>query len=311
MDIDFARWKREYIDSFQPHLEAHISHTRYLRICGPLQFPLPERLVSSAPILKSLSLSHEYFSFNRPIIPVNLFNCTAPNLTSLKLKNSDISWKSPQQTLEILWPSTDARPKLEDWLDTLNEMSQLKTLFLHSATQIARPLISRPLRTVTLSSLIKFHVSASAEECALALACLMVPALALLNVDAKSHEEKGEDVQQLIPIIARNAFGLQDTEPLRSIMISSERIRVDVFAWIMPNADLDGYDLWKFDASILARFTFTATGTNWHRGVDLGIFDALLGILPVDSISTFIVHNYTRLSKEFWLSQAPRWSLLE
>jgi hypothetical protein len=88
-------------------------------------------------------------------------------------------------------------------------------------------------------------------------------------------------------------------------------MRVNVFAWIMPDADIEGYQPFKYNASIPARLTFTATSTNWHRGIDIDIFDSLLTLLPVDSVSTFIVHNYTRLSKEFWLRQAPRLPSLE
>jgi hypothetical protein len=190
LDIDFARWKREYIDSFQPHLEAHISHTRYLRICGGLLYGQPllplERLVSSAPTLESLSLLHcfgRHSSSGQVVLPFNLFNCTTPSLTSLELEGCDVSWKSPLlkglQSLEIRWPSAEARPKLEDWLDALNEMPQLKTLSLYSATPVAPPalFISEPSRTVTLPSLSKFYISGPAIDCALALAHLVMPAL--------------------------------------------------------------------------------------------------------------------------------------
>jgi hypothetical protein len=114
-------------------------------------------------------------------IPNNLFNCTAPRLTSLKLNKYDVSWKSPLlkglQSLEILEPSAKARPELNDWLDALNEMSQLKDLSLQSATPVARlanPLISR---TVTLPSLDYFCINSSAKDCALALAHLVLPLL--------------------------------------------------------------------------------------------------------------------------------------
>ena len=68
------------------------------------------------------------FSSTRVVIPVNLFNCTAPSLTSLELKYCDISRKSSLlkglRTLKIHGPSTEARPGLEDWLDALNGMPQ-------------------------------------------------------------------------------------------------------------------------------------------------------------------------------------------
>jgi hypothetical protein len=50
------------------------------------------------------------------------------------------------QALEI--HSTATKPELEDWLDILNDMFQLKTLSLHYATPVAppAPLIYHSLR---------------------------------------------------------------------------------------------------------------------------------------------------------------------
>ena len=323
LDVDFTEWRSlEQINAFERQLKDHISHTHHLRICGLL--PQHERYLPTAatPVflpLIQIPLSH-YPS--RDVIPVNLFDCTSRSLTSLELQRCDISWKSPLlkglQVLEIRWPSQEARPKLEAWLDALNEMPQLRTLSLHSATPVASqaPLLSEPSRTVALPSLTKFQISASARSCTLAFAHLVMPALTSLHVVAEFRENEGEDMQQLIPYVARNVCGWQDTEPLRSILISGEgkyieRKHVNVFAWIMPDADIEGYDPNKYHASIPARLTFTATSTTWFRGVDIGIFDALLTLLPMESVSTIIAHNYTRLSKEFWLRQAPRLPSLE
>ncbi|KAF8481684.1 hypothetical protein DFH94DRAFT_732388 [Russula ochroleuca] len=302
-------------NAFDRQLEAHISHTRRLSICGFLRSAL-ERLVSSAPILESLSLWHE--SSVEVVIPVNIFNCTAPSLTSLELLGCDISWKSPLlkrlRTLRIYRRSTEARPRLEDWLDALNEMPQLETLVLQSATPLApraAPLISDTSPTVTLPSLTKFHISASAKDCTLALAHLVLPALSRLHVEAESHEWEGGDVRLLIPYVARNAYRLQGTEPLRSISISGERNRAKVLAW-MPDTDNEGsvpYTL--FRASGPARLVFTATCRSWDYAVDTAILEALLNLLPANSVSTLSTQNRTRLSKEFWLSHAPRWPLLK
>ena len=316
LDVDFTEWRSpKQIDAFERLIDTHISQTRHLRLCGLL--PPLEPLVSPAPILESLSLLHKYGPTDQVVPPSNLFNSTTPSLKSLELEGCDISWKSPLfkglQSLEIRWPSQEARPKLEAWLDALNEMPQLETLSLHSATPVASPapLTLEPSRTVTLPSLTKFHISASAKNCTLAFVHLVMPSLTWLHVVAKSHKCGGEDVRPLIPYVARNICGLQDTEPLRRILTSGERMRVNVFAWIMPDADIEGYQPYKYNASIPARLTFTATGSNWHRGIDFDIFDSLLNLLPVDSVSTFIVHNYIRLSKEFWLRQAPRFPSLE
>jgi hypothetical protein len=249
------------------------------------------------------------------VIPVNLFDCTIPRLTSLELENCDISWKSPilkgLRTLEILRPSTGARPKLGDWLGALNEMPQLETLILQYATphaSLATPLISR-LLSVTLPSLTRFDISASATDCALALAHLVLPALIWLCVDVESHEV--EEVHLVIPYIAQNVRGLQDTEPLRSILISGEETRAEVVAWTMPDADVKVCDPdTLFTASTSARFVFVATGINWPYGADAAIFDSLLTLLPVNSVSTLTAQNRTQLSKEFWLRHEPRWPLL-
>jgi hypothetical protein len=307
-------------DFLEEQLEATISHTRHLSIRGDLE-SLLRRLVSSAPILELLSLSHEYFmlELEQAVIPIDLFNYTAPCLTSLELSNCDFSWKSPLlkglRTLKIRWPSIMARPKLKDWLHALKEMAQLATLILQSATplaSLATPLLSEPSRTVTLSSLTRLDISASAKDCALALAHLVLPALTWLRVDAESHEREGEDVRLVFPHISRNISGLQDAEPLRSILVSGERTRAEVLAWSTPNTDVKVYGPATFvSASVSARLMFAATGKDWLEGVDTVIFDALLTLLPVNSVSTLSAQNLTRLSKEFWLSHVPRWPLLE
>ena len=66
------------------------------------------------------------------------------------------------------------------WLDALDEMPQLQTLTLHSASPIALPLPFVVERTVTLPSLTHLDMSASVDDCALALAHLDLPALTWL-----------------------------------------------------------------------------------------------------------------------------------
>jgi hypothetical protein len=314
LELNSLKWSVEKLDAFERLLESHISHTRHLSFSGPLN-TAPQRLVSSPPALEFLSLSHGpnlLFQPPKAVIPVNLFNYSAPSLTSLKLLNCDISWKPPLfnglRTLEMHMPSTNARPDLEDWLNALNEMPQLETLHLQSASPLASqatPLIS----AVTLPSLIGFRITASAKDCAIALAHLSLPALTWLHVEAESLEWEGEDVRLVIPHVARNVYGLLGTESIRSILINGGRKRAEVAAWTMPDAD-DVHDLRTlFTASVTARLKFGATG-DWDDEVDTAIFDSLLALLPVDSVSTLTVQR-TQLNKEFWLSHAPRWPLLE
>ncbi|KAH9983126.1 hypothetical protein BJV77DRAFT_324845 [Russula vinacea] len=96
LEADVTKWSVAQSDAFERQLEAHISHTRHLNVTGRLHTVL-KRLASSAPILESLSLSNKSSLFPLPqvVIPVNLFNWTAPKLTRLELDSCDISWKSP------------------------------------------------------------------------------------------------------------------------------------------------------------------------------------------------------------------------
>ena len=320
LEADITQWRVAQSDIFVTQLEARIPHTRHLIISsGRLQTTL-DRLVSSAPTLEFLSLSHNYaYGLPPAVIPINLFNNTAPRLTSVKLEKCDISWKLPLfkrlRNLKIIRPSTEARPKLEDWLGALNEMPQLETLILQSVTPLASqaaPLVSGPSRTATLPSLTRFDISASARDCALALAYLVLPALTWLHVDAEAYDAGGEDVHLGIPYVAQNVYGLQDTGPLRSILISGKRTRIKFLACTMPDPDIKvSVPHTSFRASDPARLVFTATCRSWNYGVASGIFDALLTHLPVNYVSTLAAQNCRRLNREFWLSQASRLPLLE
>ena len=313
-DAKSGRWMNSQIKAFEGLLEAHISHTRYLSISG-LGSALA-RLSSSAPILESLSFSYAYYGLS---IPDNFLNCTAPNLTSLELENCDVSWKSPLfkglRNLQILNISTKARPELEDWLDALNEMPKLKSLSVRSATPVAplaSPLISEPSRIITLPSLTHFHIRAVATDCALALAHLLLPALIRLHVDVISQDKEGEDVFPLIPFVARNVYVLQDIESIRSILIAGERTCAEVYAWVIPDADVKIHDPATLrDTSRSSCLMFAAKGDKWRNGVDTAIFDALLTLLPMNSVLTLTAQNRTRPSKEFWLRHASKFPLLE
>jgi hypothetical protein len=316
LEVNSDKWNMERYEALERQLEAHISHTRHLKLSGYFLTNVIKRLVLPTPILESISLSH--YGTSNLTIPDNLFNCTAPSLTSLKLNKYDISWKSPLlkrlRILEILELSANARPELNDWLDALNEMSQLKDLSLRFATPVA-PLLNPPIsRTVTLPSLTYFYIKASAKDCALALAHLVLPTLARLHVYVESHYREGEDVLLMIPYIVRNVCVLQDIEPIRSILIAREGWDNEVLTWTTPGADGDvkacGPAILD-DMSHSTCFLFAAKGVFWNDGVDAAIFDALLTLLPTNSVLTLTTRCGTRLSKEFWISNAPRLPLLE
>ena len=305
----------ERFEDLGKQLEAHISHTRYLKLSGWHLSTVVKRLVSPTPTLESLTLSHTCSLYTT--IPDNLFNCTAPSLTSLRLQNCDIGWKSPLfkglRILKIHVLTEEARPELNYWLDALNEIPQLKELSLRYATPVAPlvdPLISR---TVTLPSLTHFFIHASGKDCALALAHLVLPSLTSLHVHVESRDREGEDVLLVIPYVVRNVSVLQDIEPIRSILIGDKGRDTEVLTWTTPGADvnIDGPAI-QDNTSRSACFMFAAQGNDkWHIGVPTAIFDALLTLLPLDSVSTLTAQNHTLLSKEFWLKHASRLPLLE
>jgi hypothetical protein len=324
LHLEMAGYYTRKWDDFERILKAHISHTRHLRIAGDFHAVL-RRLTSSAPALEFLFLSNSHGAF---VIPDTLFNGTTPRLTGLKLYGCDISWKSPLlrglQTLEILNPSLAvvARSTLEDWLDALNGMPQLQTLTLETPifhdsdvpTDSVDLLISEPQRIITLPSLTKLSIHALAMDCVLAFAHLVFPALTSLHVHAESSWEDGdgEDVQLLIPHVARNSHGSQDSMPLQSILLDGgQTTHVEMVTWTAPDAALGVCDLITFNhAADSARVHFFAKGL-WNYGTDTVIIDSLLTHLPVHSISTLTAENDTQLSKEVWLCHAPRLAMLK
>jgi len=316
-----THWSITRFNAFGTQLEAHISRIRDISISGKPQTVI-ERLVSPAPALVSLSLTdsyHEHF-FTQYIIPDSLFNGTAPKLTRLELIGCGIRWKSPLlkglKTLTIRTPWSLTMPALEDWLAALNEMSQLKTLILNTATpavSVEHTHISAPQRTVTLPSLTHFNITASAKGCALALAHLVLPVLSSLHVICKSHSTDGDDVRLLIPYAARVVHGLQDTTPLQTILFNGEATLAEIVAWTVPDAGVEFYSPLDFEkATISAPLVLNVSPeSRWREGTDTVLFDAMLSHLPLDAISTLSAQNTTRLSKEVWLSHAPRLTMLK
>ena len=320
LKADSIGWCARYLEVFERQLEAHISHIRHLEYKFNDLSRVGMRLVSPTPTLEFLSLSYGKSSQPRLTyaIPENLFDGTAPNLTRLELEKCEISWKSPLlkslRSLKILYFSVTEKPKLDDWLDALNEMPKLEELSLQSAAPpgiapIGNPLISR---TVTLPSLTHFHIDDFPGDCALALAHLVLPSLTSLHVHVQPYDRGGEDVLLVIPYVVQHVYVLQDIEPIRSILIACERGCTEVVTWAEPGADVKvcGPDT-LVDMASSACFLFSAKAHEWRRGMETAVFDALLTLLSVNSVSTLTAHNCTRLSKEFWLKHASRLPLLE
>jgi len=97
-------------------------------------------------------------------------------------------------------------------------------------------------------------------------------------------------------------------------MIAGERKCTEVYAWTTPGADVKVCGPGTLDdMSRSACLMFAARGDEWNYGVDTGttIFDAILTLLPMNSVSTLTAQNCTRLSKDSWLRYASRLPLLE
>ena len=297
--------RKARFNAFVNLLEARISHTRHITISGQFRTML-KRLVSPAPALVFLSLKtllHPYISsLSQYIIPDSLFNGTAPKLTRLDLYGCSIGSKSPLlkdlQILKIWTPSAQEMPTLQDWLAGLNEMPQLKILTVHHATPTISgdsPRISEPQRIVTLHSLTHSDIFAPANDGALALAHLILPALISLHMAVESRSEDGDDVRLLLPYVARNAYGPQDAAPLQTIEFNGEPMHPQIVAWTIPDADVgvrDSVTLKKVVVS--ARLDlFITSYSGWRDGMETEISDAMLSHLPLNAISTLSAQNYT------------------
>jgi hypothetical protein len=315
-------WSIPRFDAFGTQLQAHISRIRHISISGKPQNVI-EQLVSPAPALISLSLrdsDHEHIdSFTQYTVPDSLFDGNAPKLTHLELIGCDITWKSPLlkclKTLTMLTPCVLTMPTLEDWLAALNGMSQLETLILHTATPAVSidTLISGPQRTVTLPSLTGLYIAASAKACAFALAHLVLPILSSLHVICESHSSDGDDARILIPHVARHVHVLHGRAPLQTILFNGEAMHAEVVAWTVSDASVEFYGSLDLDkAAEFGPLVLAVTpGRRWLEGTDTVVFDAMLSHIPLDSISTLSSQNNTRLSKEVWLSHAPKLTMLK
>ena len=212
---------------FRAELHARIPRIRHLSLCAPSGhlYGALEGLVSHAPTLEYFSLFCRGLYARNKGLEVSIsnthFNGITPRLSCLKLRNCNISWMSPflkgLKHLEIITPSVIGRPNLAVWLEALNEMPQLKTLALHSASPFAPSLPFDVERTVTLPSLTHLNISDSVNDCVLALAHLDLPTLTCLCVTVIFHHyTNSSGAQRVLPYVVRHAHGPQSIQPLRS-----------------------------------------------------------------------------------------------
>ena len=306
--------------ALQKVFQDHVSHIYRLQISAAsshLQRTLDE-LISPAPTLEHLSLSSEKGYENPPLqvsVSNTLFDSTTPKLSFLELSNCDISWKSPLikglKHLETIRLCDTTRPSLTDWLDTLDEMPQLKRLLIHSASPSSSDVpFYRAERTVTLPSLRHLDISASLDDCGLALAHLVLPSLTSLRITANSGEPTVHKLQTILPYVAQHAHGPQDTEPLQSMTIEGTMSCFDILAWPAFNInDADG------DTTLHERVALSVAFTQNINVLDdfIKILDAAVTALPFDNLVTFTSRGNTQfgLSTEFLRRHEPRWPLLK
>ena len=318
--VPIGHWTDTQFSAFRKALLAHVSHTCHLDISAEpfhLRKTL-EVLVTPAPSLEYLSLTgiHGWLGGARVSIPDDLFDGATPRLTSLVLRNCDFSWKLPLlkglKHLDIHSPFD--RPGLSDWLDMLVEMPQLITLTLHTATPLPpdASLSFDVERVVTLPSVVRLDLSTSARSCGLALAHLNLPALAQLCLAVDHCYPDANDVRQILPYVSPHAHILQQSQPLQSVLVRSDNISVDIYAWTMPDIDVELINLINIpDAELSAPLVFSFSGGDclWDY---VQAFDTVMATLPLDSLVTLVSQSpISALQKDVWSQNAPRWPLLQ
>jgi hypothetical protein len=324
-------WGREKFKAFKRQIKAHIHHTRHLSISAPQEQlqPMLKQLVSSAPSLEQFSVTNltEDRAWQRlsPVIrvPDKLFGGIAPKLIYLRLNNCEIPWGSPLigpvlkglRDLKLYSYPKRARIACHRWVDALNQMPQLERLTLHDGVPFCSEvsLSVNPGLTVVLPSLTELDISASAGDCRVVLAHLVLPVLTRLFIKAETNNRKGRDVQYLIPYVVRNTHRVQDTEPLQSLFIGGDKSHAEIVAWNAPGKDTnDGLcsSAGLPDGIHLARVAFSTVNKNWRTRNDIPLYDALLTALPLNSIASLTVKGGTPLTGQVWRNHAPRWHKL-
>ena len=307
-------------DTFQKELQACIPRIRHLSISAERADMLSTLRVlgSPAPTLEHISLSS---TGENILVPDTLSDgsTTTPRLSFLKLDHCGISWERPLwpllkslKHLEIIRPSS--WPKLTVWLDALAEMPELKTLILNFASPVmyAHPIVIK--RTVTLPSLADFIIVESLNDCVLALAHLDLPALTHLSLEAVCFTfPKSGDVQQLVPYVARYAYGTQHTQPLQSMRIHFNQECVDLLAWAVPNIGVEIHD--PPTATLAPRLALSfrcdgASSSQYYSHLDL--VEWLMASLPLDGVVTLAAQDLCgrttwrpESAKRFWLHISP------
>jgi hypothetical protein len=103
------------------------------------------------------------------------------------------------------------------------------------------------------------------------------------------------------------------THPLQSVLIYTNNSRVDILAWTVPNINFDVRDSSIFhDAMLSARVMLSVTSSEWPAtDTHDRMIDVEMAALPLDSIVTLTVPEYTLLDEQVWRFHAPRWRMLQ
>ncbi|KAI0281249.1 hypothetical protein BGY98DRAFT_932149 [Russula aff. rugulosa BPL654] len=306
-NLSDANWRGDRVDAFGEALSSHVSHISRLNLTADFSDlqTIIEQLAPPAPVLEGLSfivddkrhLRRMGFPSNA-IIPHDLFDGTAPRLSRLQLDHCDISWTSPLfknlRILELQMLSQAARPSLEEWLDAMEQMSQLETLILARPPQ--SPPVSSPIPPSPNSI---SRLPRQIDPC---------------RRHVRTFER--DDVRALIPYFSRNAHGPQDAEPLQSILISGEPSLTEIVLWTAAGADMEvtvQNPVSLISSTLSARAIFTASGHMWPERfeTDVELLDATLEALPLGSLNTLTAQNSCGIPIWFWVTHAPRWPKLD
>jgi hypothetical protein len=216
-----------------------------------------------------------------------------------------------------------ARPKLAVWLDALSELLQLKALTLHYASPVAPPSPFEVERTLTLPSLTHLDISASAEDCALVLAHLDLPALTCLCLRTVSLSMSGVDMQNLLPYITRHAQGPQDAQPLQSVLIRSNERGLTILAWPVPDIDAEVHNPPALLGATLPTRVALSFELIFGLSSHVRFLDMVMAALPLDDLvmlaaqdvetANDLTRDLTRdlSTQQFWLRHATQWPLLQ
>ncbi|KAF8267393.1 hypothetical protein EI94DRAFT_1730675 [Lactarius quietus] len=320
-----GNWDEALFYAFEKEIQTRVSQICHLSV-KDISFRLQKvvrGLTSPAPTLESLllaqPLTRPFISSEQVSVPDTLFGGTTPRLFSLELSNCNISWQSPLlkglRHLDAYTDSASGRPNLVEWLNALREMPNLEKLVLRSYSSSPMALPFPPTFdikwSVFLPCLTHLDISATAKNCAFALSYLLLPALTRLCVSLETHLTNGGDVQGGLLSLLRHTDGPQDTEPLQSVLIYSGRIRANVLAWSMPNIDIDIHDPFTLLSVALSARVALTIGGNDHSLDRNSFLDRAMIALPLESIVVLTAQHRSRLKKQFWLRNAPKWHLLQ